>query len=577
MRTRRSRLRITVAVLAIFAVVSVFVVRLVDIQIVQAQELNAAALTKRAQELVTYGTRGSIVDTNGAVLASTVERYDITASPRSALAGHDATARASTALASIAELTGQDPAALLATLSADPESDFVYLKQGVTLDVFRAVRDLDIPWVYFELRQSRTYPNGELAGNLTGFIGTDGPQAGLELSEDECLAATNGTATYEKGEDGTRLPDSLVTTKEPKDGGTLKLTIDRDLQFFVQQRMAQTYNELGAEWVTAVVMRVSDGHLMSVVDYPTVDPNNPGDARRDALGSRAFSWAYEPGSTMKTLTAATLLDQGTADPYTQVVAPGRIYLSDGGFIKDAWAHDDTRYTLTGALVDSSNTAFSLLSQSVDAETRRNNMLAFGLNQATEVGFLSESEGVVHPTSEWDERTNYTVQFGQGLTLTAVQLASAYQAIGNGGVRWPVALVEGCEHADGTVTDLPEGETRRVVSESAARQTLDMMESLVSVGPNAGTLQIPGYRIAAKSGTAEVAENGVYGDKAVISYAGLAPAEAPEYVVAVSAGIPSSMYSSTNIAGTFHDVMAQTLTTFRVAPSGQPSPSLPLTW
>ncbi len=577
MTTRRNRARITLAVLMIFAVVAVFVVRLIDIQIVQANELNADALEKRAQELITYGVRGDIVDTNGAVLANSVERYDITASPRSALGRQNAVAVVTEELASLTAITGQNPAALLAVLMADPESDFTYLTQGVTLEVFQAVRDLEIPWVYFELRPSRTYPNGELAGNLVGFIGTDGPQAGLEFSEDECLAATNGTATYEKGEDGTRLPGSLVTTQEPENGGTLHLTIDRDLQFYVQQRMAQAYNELGAEWVTAVVQRVSDGHLMAVVDYPTVDPNDPSTARRDALGSRAFSWAYEPGSTMKVLTAASLIDAGVADPYTQVMAPGRIYLSDGGYIKDAWAHDDHPYTLTGALVDSSNTAFSLLSNSLDAETRRDYMIKFGLNSATAVGFMSESEGTVHGTENWDERTNYTVQFGQGLTLTAVQLASAYQALGNGGVRSPVVLVEGCELPDGTVTDLPPTEGTRVVSEEAARQTLDMMEGVVSVGANADALQIAGYRIAAKSGTAEVAENGVYGDKTIISFAGLAPAEDPEYVVVVAAGIATSMYSSTHIATTFHDVMAQTLTTFRVLPSGQPSPALPLTW
>lgn len=577
MRSRRSRARITLAVLAIFAVVAVFVVRLVDIQLVQADELNAEALEKRAQELVTYGVRGDIVDTNGAVLANSVDRYDITASPKSALSRQNASTVVAEELAAIAAVTHQDPNALMAVLTANPESDFAYLTQGVTLEVFQAVRELDIPWVYFELRPSRTYPNGELAGNLVGFIGTDGPQAGLELGEDECLAATNGTATYEKGEDGTRLPGSMVTTQEPENGGTLHLTIHRDLQFFVQQRMAQTYNELGAEWATAVVLRVSDGHLMAVVDYPTVDPNDPSLARRDALGSRAFSWPYEPGSTMKALTAASLIDAGVASPATQVTAPGRIYLPNGAYIKDAWAHDDINYTLAGALVDSSNTAFSILSGGLDAETRRDYMLKFGLNSATDVGFYGEAEGTVHPTQDWDDLTNYAVQFGQGLTLTSVQLASAYQALGNGGVRSPVVLVEGCEQPDGTMTDLPAGESTRVVSEDAARQTLDMMESVVSVGGNSPLLSIAGYRIAAKSGTAEVAENGVYGDKSVISFAGLAPAEDPQYVVVVTAGIPSSMYNSTAIATTFHDVMAQTLTTFRVVPSGQPSPSLPLTW
>lgn len=576
MRTRRSRLRISFAVIAIFAIVSVFVVRLVDIQVVQAEELNAQSLTKRAQELVTYGVRGEILDTNGAVLANSVERYDINASPRSALTGPDVNGAVTEDLANIASITGQDPGVLTATFMADPTSDFLYLAKGVTLDVFQAVRDLDIPWVYYDLRPSRTYPNGAVAGNLVGFIGTDGPQAGLEIGEDECLASSNGSATYEKGEDGTRLPGSMVTTKEPKNGGTLRLTIDRDLQFYVQQRMAQAATDLGAEWATAVVIRVSDGHLMAVADYPSVDPNNVDGVPNTALGSRAFSWAYEPGSTMKAVTAASLLDAGVVTPTSTVTAPGRLYLSDGGFIKDSFSHDDLRYTLTGALVYSSNTAISLFSDLLSSSKRYDYMIDFGLNSETEVGFYGESEGQIHDT--WDERTNYAVQFGQGMTVTSVQMASIYQALGNGGVRMPVTLVEGCEWPDGTVTDLPSTEGTRVVSESAADQTVEMLEKVVTDGWASADLTIPGYRVAAKSGTAEVADNeGGYGDAAVISFAGLAPAEDPEYAVVVTAGIPTSMYSSGAIATTFHDVMAQTLTTFRVTPSTEPAPDIPLTW
>jgi cell division protein FtsI (penicillin-binding protein 3) len=563
--------------LTVFAVTGLFFVRLVDIQIVQAAELNAESLSKRAQELVTYGERCAIVDRNGAALASSVDRYDITASPRSALARTNAAIVVPEDLARIAAVTGQDPALLYAAITADPDSDFTYLTQGVTLEVFQAVRELDIPWVYFELRPSRTYPNGAVAGNLVGFIGTDGPQAGLELSEDACLASANGSATYEKGEDGVRLPGSLVTIEEPKNGGTLRLTIDRDLSYAVQQRMAQTYSALGAEWVTAVVIRVSDGHLMAVADYPSVDPNNVDGVPNTALGSRAFSWAYEPGSTMKAVTAASLLDAGVVTPTSEVVAPGRLYLSDGDFIKDSFAHDDLQYTLAGALVFSSNTAVSKFSDLLPASKRYDYITGFGFNSETEVGFTGESEGLVHPADEWDNVTNYAVQFGQGLSVTSVQMASAYQTLGNGGVRMPVTLVEGCEWPDGSVTELPSTEGTRVVSESAADQTIAMLEKVVTDGWASADLTIDGYRVAAKSGTAEVAENGVYGDKTVISFAGVAPAEDPQYAVVVTAGIPSNMYSSGAIATTFRDVMAQTLTTFRVTPSTQPAPAIPLTW
>jgi cell division protein FtsI (penicillin-binding protein 3) len=575
-KTRRSRLRISLAVIAILAVVAVFVVRLVNIQLVNAAELNAQSYDKRAQSLTTYGTRGAIVDTNGAVLADSVERYDLTASPRVVLKLDSA--KVIDSLAKVAEITKQDPAALMAALTADPGSDFAYLDKGVTLDVFTAVDKLNIPWLYVEQRPSRTYPNGAIAGNLVGYIGTDGPQTGLELTENTCLASANGSATYEKAEDGTRLPGSLVTTEQSKNGGTLKLTVDRDLQWYVQQRIAQAYQALGATWATAVVIRVKDGHLMAVADYPSVDPNNVEGVPMTAQGSLAFSTPYEPGSTMKALTAASLIDAGVVTPLSQVTAPGQLYLSDGGFIKDSFSHGDINYTLAGALVDSSNIAVSLFSQALSAQKRHDYMLAFGLNSQTEVGFNGESEGNVHPADQWDERTNLAVQFGQGLTATSVQMASIYQTLGNGGVRMPVTLVEGCQQADGTVTDLPSTEGKRVVSESAARQTLQMLEQVVTEGFAASNLQIPGYRVAAKSGTAQVADGqGGYGDATVISFAGLAPAEHPEYAVVVTAGIPTSMYSSGAIATTFRDIMAQVLTTFRVTPSTEPAVSIPLKW
>lgn len=567
------------AVLAVFAIVTVFMIRLVDIQIVQADELNSASYDKRAVPMTLYGTRGPIVDANGNVLALSVDRYDITASPRVALSveSDELNGPAAEAINQIAAITGTDPAAMLAALMADPQSDFMYLAQGVTLEVYREVRELDIPWVNFELRQSRTYPNGAVAGNLVGFIGTDGPQEGLEVSENECLASQNGEAVYEKGEDGVRLPGSLVTTEEPVDGGTLHLTIDRDLQWYVQERMAQTYNELGATWVTAVVMRVSDGKLMAVVDYPTVDPNDVDAAPRDALGSRAFTWPYEPGSTMKSISAAMLLDLGVATQTTPVLTPGLLYLTDGSYVKDAWAHDDIPYTLTGAVVDSSNIAISLLTREIPAETRRDYMLDFGFNEATEVGFLYESEGTVLPSSDWDERTNLAVQFGQALTMTSVQVASAYQTLGNGGVRMPVSLVEGCEQPDGTMTDLPSTDGRRVVSETAANQTLEMMEKVVTEGGHSYSLEIPGYRVAAKSGTAEVAIDGEYGNASIVSYAGVAPVDDPQYVVVVTARVPTTSVNSGHVSAPFHDVMAQTLAHFRVQPSTVPAPDLPLTY
>lgn len=577
MRTRRSRARISLAVILVFLIVGVFVVRLVDIQIVQADEYNAESTDKRARTLVTYGTRGDIVDANGAVLADSVLRYDITASPRVALSRSDAATSVLADLTRIAAITAQDPAAMYASLSADPTSDFTYIIKSVTLDVYEKIDALDIPWIYPTRHPARTYPNGQLAGNLVGFIGTDGPQAGLELSEDECLASTNGTATYDSAEDGTQLPGSVVTTKETKDGGTLRLTIDRDLQWWVQQRMQQTAAELGAQWATAVVIRISDGHLMAVADYPTVDPNTVHDGPADAAtGSRAFSTPYEPGSTMKALTAASLVDAGVANPGSGVVVPYSLEQPDGSSIHDAFYHDTENLTLAGALVESSNVAVAQFSDLLPAQQRHDYMAGFGLGEKTEVNFTGEASGDLPDADQWFGRSNYSVQYGQGITATSVQVASIFQTIGNGGVRMPVTLVAGCEQPDGTVTEVPANEGRQVISEASARTTVSMMEQVANKSGSAPNLQIPGYRTAVKSGTAEVAENGEYGDKVIISYAGVAPADNPQYAVVVTAGNLDSVYSGL-IAPTWRDVMAQTLTTFRVPPSTSPAPDLPVYW
>jgi cell division protein FtsI (penicillin-binding protein 3) len=583
MTTRGARLRISLAVLLVFAVVAVFVVRLVDIQLVHAEEYNSESHDKRARTLVTYGERGDIVDANGAVLADSVLRYDITASPRVALMRKDAATSIPSELTRIAEITGQDPAVMLTDFLADPESDFTYVSKGLTLEQYEAVVALEIPWTSAERRPSRTYPNGQIAANLVGFIGTDGAQAGVELTENDCLASTDGTATYESAEDGTQLPGSVITTQEPKDGGTLRLTIDRDLQFFVQQRMEQTAMELGATWATGVVMRVSDGHLMAVSDWPTFDANDINNAPRDAngeraLGSRAFSTPYEPGSTMKAVTAASLIDAGVATPATQVVSPFRLLQDDGTYINDSFQHATLNLTLAGTLVESSNTAIAQLTDLLPAQQRHDYMTAFGLGSKTEVQFNGESRGQVLPADEWYGRTNYAVQFGQGMSATSVQMASVYQAFANGGVRTPVVLVEGCEHADGTVTDTPPTEGTRVISESTAKQVSEMLEQVANHAGGYRNTQIPGYRTAVKSGTAQVArEDGSgYGDAVVLSYAGFAPADDPQYVVVVTAGIPNKMYSG-RIAATWGDVMAQTLTSFRVQPSTSPAPELPLRW
>ncbi|NEM90006.1 peptidoglycan D,D-transpeptidase FtsI family protein [Galbitalea soli] len=584
-KSRSARARLAVTIVVIVAIVVIFSGRLFDLQVIQGPTLAAKAQKDRSTQVTTYGTRGAIEDTNGNVLADSVDRFDITVAPINVkLDGDDSYVKGvkvhtsfESELQSIAAITGQTTDELRAAITADPKANFAYLTKAVTLDVFTRVQALHIPWIYYEPHPARTYPNGAIAGNLVGFVGTDGPQAGIELKENSCLAPTNGTSTYEKGEDGVRIPGSTVTQKNPKDGGTIKLTIDRDMQWFAQQTIAQRAQQIGAKWATAVVVRVADNHLMAVADYPTVDPNNVSAANPAATGSRAFAIPYEPGSTFKAMSAASMIDAGVITPTTKITLPSLYRFPDGAYIKDSFPHGVLKYTTAGVLENSSNIGISILSEKLDAQSRRDYMLKFGVGQKTAVGFGGESSGHLGAVSSWDEITNRAVEFGQGVSATSVQVAQIFSTLANHGVHLPLTLVEGCYHADGTVTDKPSTKATRVISAQAADETVQMLETVVSSGPNSPVLKIPGYRIAAKTGTAQVAGPNGYTDDRVISVAGIAPAENPKYVVLVTFGEPSTVKVSAAAAPAFRKLMIQVLKKYRIPPSTVPAPFIQTTW
>ncbi|HEX7824637.1 MAG TPA: penicillin-binding protein 2 [Mycobacterium sp.] len=585
--TRGSRRRLALTVVTVFAIVAVFVIRLVDIQVVRAADLTAEAEKRRTLPVTTYGIRGSIVDANGVVLADSVERFDITASPKNAdlektwmsRDGERVEVPTTEAIQAIADLTKADPNTIYQTLASDRESNFAYLARTVTLDVFKAVRDLQIPWVYSELHPARTYPSGAIAGNLVGFLGTDGPLAGTELKQDECLAATNGKSTYESSADGVRLPGSTVVQQEAEDGGTIHLTIDADLQWYAQQVLAQQGKAMGADWATAMIVEVGTGRIVAGADWPSVDPNDLDSVGNDDRGARIFASPFEPGSVIKVATFASLLDAGKITPETQVTVPG-VYtdgLPAGSSIKDAWAHTTLRLTATGVLVDSSNIGTAILAQKLSKQARHDYLEAFGFNSDTAVDFLGESSGSVLPMDQTDAITNLTQQFGQGMSATSAQIASLYQTIGNGGVHMPLTLIEGCERPDGTWTEKPSTEGTRVVSESAADTTVQMMEMVATQGMLKDVVRIPGYRVAVKTGTAEVAENGSYGSARIVSVAGLIPAGDPQYAIVVTFAKPDTMRTSAAAAPAFNAIMKQVIKTFRITPHTDGAPSLPTTW
>ena len=584
-----SKRRIVATVVVLVAIVGLFVVRLVDIQVVRADTLSADSLGNRSVENTVYGSRGAILDANGVVLAGTVMRYDVQVSPRNAkqftrtVDGVKTTVTVPEAAAEIGAVTGQTgeqiEAIIADALADNPNSDFAYVSKKVDVDAFRAIYDLEIPWLTFAKSPSRVYPNGSVAGNLVGFVSSEGEaQAGLERGQDACLASENGSETYERGADGVRLPESTVTTDAAVDGSDVITTIDSDLQFFVQQALAEQAQTTGAAWGNVVVQEVKTGKLVAVADYPSVDPNDVSLTEAEDRGSRAFTAPYEPGSTFKALTAASVIDAGLATPNAQVIAPYRYLPANGANVNDSSNHPDLRLTLTGVLINSSNTGMSKFGEMLSDQQRYDYMTRFGVGHVTESGFPAEEPGILRQPEDWDNQTAYATMFGQGLTTTALQVSSIYQTIANGGVRLPVQLVSGCRAADGTITNAPSEEGTQVISASAARDTADMLEMVHQEGYLANVWDIPGYRVAAKTGTAQMPDGeGGYTKGYLVSVSGFAPADDPQYVVSVSLADPVNMNSSAASAPIFQEVMSQVLKKYRAVPSGAAAPDLSGSW
>ena len=581
--TRRAGLRLTLTMVVVFLVVIVFTGRLFQLQVVQAPALDKISERNLSMTVTTPGIRGSIIDADGVVLAQSVDRFNVTVAPKNFNAGYykvpgntNSLVPLATSLARISKVTGVSVSVMSAAVEKNPNSLFAYLDKNVTLDTVTKLKALDIPGIYYPEVAARSYPNGAVAGNLVGFVGTDGAQAGMELEYNKCLSSTAGTSTYQTGADGVRIPGSTVKETDPVNGGTLQLTIDSQLEYLVDQAITKQAQAIGAPWATAVVVRVADGQLLAVSDYPAVDPNNPGATPGKNQGSLAFTQQYEPGATFKGMSAAALIDAGAITPLTQVTVPSVLRLSNGGSIKDSFYHGTLHYTTAGVLENSSNIGISLLSESLDAQSRYNYMVKFGVGQKTAVDFPGQLSGVL-PKPPWDPVTTKTVEFGQGVDATSVQVAQIYQTLANHGVREPLSLVQKCTEANGTVTDTPTAKPVRVVSAKAADETRAMLETVVTGGPVGPLLRIPGYRIAAKTGTAQVAKpGGGYGSQVITSVAGMIPAENPQYVVVVTFG-PTTLTTSTVAAPAFKNVMLDVIDRYRIPPSTTPAPYVATTW
>lgn len=568
------------ALAVVLAVLSGFLVRLVDIQVVNADEHIAQSMDKALGASRTlYGTRGQIVDENGQTLAGSILLYDcqldpllITQIDTSIAAGkseEEPWSEISGEIATITTLPVADVQKIVAdALAEDSASRYAVLAKGVSTEQYRALAELNVPYLVCVAHPGRTYPDGAVAGNLVGFMGTDDVAlAGLELTQNSCLQSTNGLLEFQKGKDGVIIPGTEI--EDPAvDGGTLQLTINRDLQWYLQQLIGEQVQDMGALSGTITVVEVATGKIRAAAEYPSVDPNNVSAAADADRKSRIFTDWFEPGSTFKALTAATVLDAGGQTPTSTVIASSRETFANGARVSDAFQHPAYKYTLAGVLIDSSNAGISKFSERVAAQTRYEYLQKFGIGEGSNVDFVGEQSGLLRPANEWDNQTVYNTSYGQGITTTVPELAGAYSAIANNGVRMPLSLVESCTAPDGTVTTPEAPEGVRVVSEQTSAQMREILENVFAQGSLAEEVAVPGYRVAGKTGTGEKSDgNGRY--KAGVYFTtmiGFAPAEAPEYVVAVTLDEPTKVTSSAANATAFQKAMTQVLKTYRVMPS-----------
>jgi cell division protein FtsI (penicillin-binding protein 3) len=560
----------------LFLIGSLIILSLIAGRLVQLQGLDRTSYTTMAekQRLHTVGltaARGEIVDRDGNPLAETIDARDIYADPEKVV---DATTEA----ARLSPLLGVRATALEKQLAQD--GSFVYLLRQATPQLAAKVIDLRLPGIGVLPAMKRIYPAGTLASNVVGFANADGDGlAGLEYSFQKTLAGHDGVRTFETGLSGSPIPDGQDVVKPAVPGTGLELTIQRDIQWKAQQAISAQVHAVHADSGTVIVMDPRSGQILALAVSPGFDPNNPSASPVAAFGDPAISEVYEPGSVNKVITMSAALQDGVATPRSPLGGGGTLH--DAGFtFHDAEPHGVERLTLTGILAKSSNIGTIEVANRLGAARLYHYLRAYGFGAPTGVGLPGDGVGLLPHLRDWTASTLPTTAFGQGIGVTALQVASVYATIANGGVRVTPNLVADRIEPDGSHTPASRPERHRVISAKVAHELSDMLEAVTTNEGTAPLARIPGYRIAGKTGTANRPNgHGGYGGAGYTSsFVGFAPADDPKLLVEVVLQNPRSGHFGGLVAApVFHDVMSFALQTLKVPPTGTKPPRARLTW
>ncbi|KWW42808.1 Penicillin-binding protein PbpB [Micrococcus luteus] len=546
-------MRTRILLLLVFVLLGGLALRLVYVQGIDPTGQAAAAMDQRLTHRETLPQRGSILDRDGDVLAASVRRYDIVVDQRLVKDFNewDREARETvlvdvdSRLASLAEVLGMSEEEVReATIGSRP---YAVVRRSVTPEVRDKAMALNVPGLLSEAVDRRTYPNGSVAGSIIGFMGGDGTALeGLELSQDDVMTGTPGTRTFEVGADGIRIPNAPLEEVPAVDGADLRLTVDKDAQWFAQETLGALAAEYDAEWANAVVMDVKTGDVIVMADSTTVDPADPDATEGIFRTSTVMSTPYEPGSTGKALPIAAAVDAGKVTATDGFTVPGSQDF-DGQTIRDFSPHPTFDMTVAGIYARSYNTGTVQIAEKITDEQRYEYMRSFGVGRPIDLGLPQQAGSVLVPPEQWDGRQRLTTAFGQGYTQTTLHTAQMYQALANGGVLIPARLIDATVDGDGAEKRWESSaEPHRVVSEETAAQMLRMMETVVTQGTSKAAA-IPGYRVGGKSSTAEAASDTGKYDGYNFGFTAVAPLDDPRFVVSVSMHRPPSKQGSRDVS------------------------------
>ena len=487
------------------------------LQGVQGAQLASEASYQQTEVVTVPGLRGTMLDRHGEAIAASEDAATIFATPYQVKKPRQTAEK-------LATILNEDPAKVLESLTES--SGFSYVAHKVDVPTAARIERLELPGIGELPDSRRSYPQGDLAGQVIGAVGSENEGlTGLEAGEDSVLAASDGERRIVK--DALGEPIRLETVSEASDGSDIQLTLDPAIEAKTEKVLAEVGETYAPKGATAIVVDPRSSQVLAMANWPPVDPADLSHASNEDLLNRATGFTYEPGSTFKAFTIAAALEEKQVTPETTFTLAPSIQVADRT-IEDAEARPTVTLSVAEILSHSSNVGAVTIGLGLGAEKFSRWINRFGFGRPTGIQFPGEERGIVPELDEYSGSTMGNLPIGQGLSVTPMQMVAGYTAIANGGMLKRPQLIE---KVDGEPVSEPQG--RRVIDAGVAAQIRTMLEGVLAPGGTASEVSVPGYTLAGKTGTAQVAENGTYSKtKFVASFIGFAPAQDPRLLVAV---------------------------------------------